>query len=101
MPQSLGLIKAELLGTANWTWGMFPGLALGAANTLALHGSEEQKQVYLRKLAEGTWLGTMCLTEPHCGTDLGQMRTKAEPNDDGSFSITGTKIYISCGEHDW
>jgi alkylation response protein AidB-like acyl-CoA dehydrogenase len=101
MPQSLGLIKAELVGTANWTWGMYPGLALGAANTLLLHASEAQKAVYLKKLAEGTWLGTMCLTEPHCGTDLGQMRTKAEPQADGTFKITGTKIFISCGEHDF
>ncbi len=101
MPQSLGLIKAELVGTSNWTWGMYPGLALGAANTLLLHASESQKATYLRKLAEGTWLGTMCLTEPHCGTDLGQMRTKAEPQPDGSFKITGTKIFISCGDHDF
>jgi len=101
MPQSLGMIKSELLGTANWAWGMYPGLALGAANTLYLHASEQQKQTYLTKLAEGTWLGTMCLTEPHCGTDLGQMTTKAELNDDGSYNITGTKIFISCGEHSW
>jgi alkylation response protein AidB-like acyl-CoA dehydrogenase len=101
MPASLGMVKSELMGTANWAWGMYPGLALGAANTLLLHASEEQKKIYLSKLTEGEWLGTMCLTEPHCGTDLGQMRSKAEPQPDGSFKITGTKIFISCGDHDW
>eukprot|EP01108_Squamamoeba_japonica_P000477 TRINITY_DN1158_c0_g1_i2.p1 TRINITY_DN1158_c0_g1~~TRINITY_DN1158_c0_g1_i2.p1 ORF type:complete len:564 (-),score=237.24 TRINITY_DN1158_c0_g1_i2:79-1770(-) len=101
MPQSMGMIKSELLGTSNWSWGMYPGLANGAANTLLLHANEEQKQLYLRKIAEGDWLGTMCLTEPHCGTDLGQMRTKAEPAGNGTYKITGTKVFISCGEHDW
>ncbi|EDQ88641.1 uncharacterized protein MONBRDRAFT_37466 [Monosiga brevicollis MX1] len=101
LPLSLGLIKSELIATANWAWGMYPGLSIGAMNTLTLHGSEEQKQQYLTKLAEGTWLGTMCLTEPQCGTDLGQMKTKAVKQADGSYKITGTKIFISCGEHDF
>ena len=100
MPMSLGVIKSEMIGTANWAWSMYPGLSLGAMNTLMLHATEEQKQIYLSKLTEGTWTGTMCLTEPQCGTDLGQVKTKAEANDDGSFSITGTKIFISAGEHD-
>ncbi len=100
MPLSLGVIKSEMIGTANWAWSMYPGLSLGAMNTLVLHATDEQKEIYLSKLTEGTWSGTMCLTEPQCGTDLGQVKTKAEANADGSFSITGTKIFISAGEHD-
>jgi alkylation response protein AidB-like acyl-CoA dehydrogenase len=100
LPMSMGLIKSELVGTANWSWGMYPGLSLGAMNTLFVHGTEEQKQLYLTKLCEGTWTGTMCLTEAHCGSDLGQMRCKAEPQDNGSYNIVGTKIFISAGEHD-
>ena len=100
LPLSLGLVKSEMAGTANWAWNMYPGLSLGAMNTLLVHGTEEQKQLYLPKLCEGTWTGTMCLTEAHCGSDLGQMKSKAEPNGDGSYSITGSKIFISSGEHD-
>ena len=73
LPMSLGLIKAEMVGSANWAWGMYPGLSVGAMNTLILHGSEEQKQKYLTKLASGEWSGTMNLTEPQCGTDLSQV----------------------------
>jgi alkylation response protein AidB-like acyl-CoA dehydrogenase len=80
---------------------MFPGLAIGCMNTLMLHSSEEQKQKYLTRLATGEWLGTMCLTEPHCGTDLAQVKTKAVKQEDGSYKLSGTKIFISCGEHDW
>ena len=101
LPLSLGVIKSELIGTANWVWGMYPGLSLGAMNTIYLHGTEEQKQTFLVPLTEGRWTGTMCLTEPQCGTDLGQVKTKAEPNPDGSYNITGTKIFISSGEHDF
>ncbi len=79
---------------------MYPGLSLGAMNTIFLHGSEEQKQTYLAPLTEGRWAGTMCLTEPQCGTDLGLIRTRATPNDDGSYAIEGTKIWITGGEHD-
>ena len=100
LPESLGSVLSEMVGTANWSWAMYPGLSHGAMKTLELHGSEDQKSVYLSKLVSGQWTGTMCLTEPHCGTDLGIMRTKAEPNDDGSYSVTGTKIFISAGEHD-
>ncbi|MCQ3830507.1 acyl-CoA dehydrogenase C-terminal domain-containing protein [Microbulbifer elongatus] len=100
LPPSLGTILSEMVGTANWSWGMYPGLSHGAMNTLEAHGTDAQKETYLTKLVEGTWTGTMCLTEPHCGTDLGILRSKAEPNDDGSYSITGTKIFISAGEHD-
>ena len=100
LPMSLGLFKQEMMGTANWSFSMYPGLSLGAMNTIMMHGTEQQKQDYLVPLTEGRWGGTMCLTEPHCGTDLGQMKSKAEPQDDGSYKITGTKIFISSGEHD-
>uniref|UniRef100_A0A7S3PLQ9 Acyl-CoA dehydrogenase n=1 Tax=Aplanochytrium stocchinoi TaxID=215587 RepID=A0A7S3PLQ9_9STRA len=101
LPQSLGLFQAELTATANWTWTMFPGLSKGAINTLISHGTDELKAKYLEKLVSGEWTGTMCLTEPQCGSDLGQVSTKAEPIGDGKYKITGTKIFISCGEHDF
>ena len=100
MPQSIGLLRTEMMATANWSWGMYPGLSLGAMNTLIEHGCEEQKQTYLPKLTSGEWAGTMCLTEAQCGSDLGQVRTKAVPNEDGSYDVTGSKIFISAGEHD-
>jgi len=100
LPASLGMVKSEMMGTANWSWAMYPGLSHGAMNTVQVHGTEEQKKIYLTKLTEGTWTGTMCLTEPQCGTDLGQVKTKAEPNDDGTYNVSGTKIFISAGEHD-
>ncbi len=100
LPMSLGLIKQEMMGTANWPFAMYPGLSLGAQNTIMMHGTDEQKNTYLPPLTEGTWGGTMCLTEPQCGTDLGQVKTKAVPQDDGSYKIAGTKIFISSGEHD-
>lgn len=100
LPASLGLIKQEMIGTANWPFSMYPGLSMGAMNTIQLHGDEQQRQTYLVPLTEGRWAGTMCLTEPQCGTDLGQVRTKAEPQGDGSYRITGTKIFISSGDHD-
>ena len=79
---------------------MYPGLSHGALATIEAHGNEFQKNTFMPKLVEGTWTGTMCLTESHCGTDLGMLRTKAELNDDGSYAISGTKIFISAGEHD-
>lgn len=100
LPPSLGMVKSEMMGSANWSWSMYPGLSHGAMNTIDVHGTEDQKQLYLTKLTEGTWTGTMCLTEPQCGTDLGQVKTKAEPNGDGTYAISGTKIFISAGEHD-
>ncbi|MBR7889579.1 acyl-CoA dehydrogenase C-terminal domain-containing protein [Marinomonas sp. A79] len=100
LPDSLGMMVTEMIATSNWSWGMYPGLSHGAMNTIELHGTDEQKQTYLTKLVSGEWTGTMCLTEPHCGTDLGMLKTKAEPQDDGSYAITGTKIFISAGEHD-
>ncbi|PKG81750.1 acyl-CoA dehydrogenase [Colwellia sp. 75C3] len=100
LPPSLGLVQSEMTGTANWSWAMYPGLSHGAMNTINTHGNDKQKELYLTRLIQGTWTGTMCLTEPQCGTDLGQVTTKAEPNGDGTYNITGTKIFISAGEHD-
>ncbi|MBU3017020.1 acyl-CoA dehydrogenase C-terminal domain-containing protein [Paraglaciecola agarilytica] len=100
LPPSLGMAKQEMMGTANWSWAMYPGLSHGAMNTIQSHGTQEQKELYHTRLTEGTWTGTMCLTEPQCGTDLGQVKTKAIPNDDGTYDIVGTKIFISAGEHD-
>jgi len=100
MPNMLGICVTEFTGSSNWSWGMYPGLSHGAIKTLEEHGSEEQKEHYLTKLISGEWTGTMCLTESQCGTDLGLLTTKAEPQADGSYAITGTKIFISAGEHD-
>ena len=90
----------EMMNSANQAWTMYPGLTHGAYASLHMHGTDEQKQTYLGKMVSGEWTGTMCLTEPHCGTDLGLMRTKAEPQADGTYKITGEKIFISAGEHD-
>ena len=100
MPTLMGIIMSELAGTADWAWVMYPGLSHGAVDTVAEHGDAEQKAKYLTKLVSGEWTGTMCLTESQCGSDLGLLRTKAEPQADGSYAITGTKIFISAGEHD-
>lgn len=100
LPTSLNLMKAEMMGTANWSFQMYPGLSIGCMNTIMQFGSDAQKQTYMPHLVAGTWSGTMCLTEPQCGTDLGQVKTKAEPQADGTYQITGTKIFISAGEHD-
>lgn len=100
LPQSVNFAMQELISSANMSLGMYPGLSQGAYDAIYLHGTDEQKELYLPKIVEGTWSGTMNLTEPHCGTDLGLIKTKADPNDDGSFNITGTKIFISAGEHD-
>ncbi|OAL77799.1 acyl-CoA dehydrogenase [Acinetobacter sp. SFB] len=100
LPMSLNLIKSEMMGTANWSFTMYPGLSMGCMNTIMQFGTEEQKNIYMPHLTAGTWSGTMCLTEPQCGTDLGQVKTKAEPQADGTYKITGTKIFISAGEHD-
>ena len=90
----------EMLNSANQAWTMYPGLSHGAYECLHAHGTPEQKATYLTKLTSGEWTGTMCLTEPHCGTDLGLLRTKAEPQTDGTYRLTGQKIFISAGEHD-
>jgi alkylation response protein AidB-like acyl-CoA dehydrogenase len=90
----------EMLNAANQAWTMYPGLSHGAYECLHAHGTPEQKALYLPRLVSGEWTGTMCLTEPHSGTDLGMLRTKAEPQSDGSYKITGGKIFISAGEHE-
>jgi alkylation response protein AidB-like acyl-CoA dehydrogenase len=90
----------EMMNSANQAWTMYPGLSHGAYECLKAHGTPEQKATYLPKLTSGKWTGTMCLTEPHCGTDLGLLRTKAEPQADGTYKLTGQKIFISAGEHD-
>ena len=100
LPGSLSVVINELVSTANWAWEMYPGLSQGAKLTLAAYGTEAQKQTYLTKLTSGEWTGTMCLTEPHCGTDLGLLKTRAEPEANGGYRIEGTKIFISAGEHD-
>src|SRR5690606_13301577 len=91
----------EMIDAANLAWGNFPLLSHGAVSALLKHGEEWQRQAFLVPLVEGRWTGTMCLTEPQCGTDLGLIRTRAEPRDDGSHAITGTKIFITAGEHDF
>ena len=100
LPASLNLFKSEMIGTANWSFSMYPGLSVGCINTLLRYGTAAQKHQYLPKLVSGEWSGTMCLTEPQCGSDLAQITTKAVPQPDGSYAMTGTKIYISAGEHD-
>jgi len=100
MPHVLGFAVEEFMSAANMAFAMYPGLTGGAVNALLAKGSPDQQATYLPKMIANEWLGTMNLTEPHCGTDLGLIRTKAEPQADGSFAITGTKIFISAGEHD-
>jgi alkylation response protein AidB-like acyl-CoA dehydrogenase len=100
MPALVNTAMKEMICSANMSFGMYPGLSYGAYEALHRFGTDEQKRIYLPKIVEGTWSGTMCLTEPHCGTDLGLIKTKAVPQGDGSFKITGTKIFISAGEHD-
>jgi len=100
LPMTLNTVMQEFLSSANLALGMYPGLTQGAIAALVVHGTEEQKRLYLPKMIEGAWTGTMNLTEPHCGTDLGMLKTKAVPNPDGSYALSGTKIFISAGEHD-
>jgi alkylation response protein AidB-like acyl-CoA dehydrogenase len=100
LPMSVGTPIREMNGTANWSWAMYPGLSHGAMETIDRHGSEEQKALFMEPLVSGQWTGTMCLTEAHCGTDLGLLKSRAEPAADGSYRITGSKIFISSGEHD-
>lgn len=100
LPHILALVMEEFLNGANQAFAMYPGLTQGAAAAIIAKGSQEQKETYLPKMLSGQWGGTMNLTEPHCGTDLGLIRTKAVPNGDGSYAISGTKIFISSGEHD-
>lgn len=100
LPHLVNQCMYEMLNSSNQAWTMYPGLSHGAYEALVAHGSDEQKKTYLPKLTSGHWTGTMCLTESHCGTDLGMLRTKAEPQADGTYKLTGNKIFISAGEHD-
>ena len=100
LPHVLGMLIEEFVGTANQAFAMYPGLTGGAIAAILAKGSPEQQEKYVHKMVSNEWTGTMNLTEPHCGTDLGMIRTKAEPQADGSYAITGTKIFISAGEHD-
>ena len=100
LPHTMSSVLDEMVSAANTAFGMYPGLSAGAYRAIAQHGNQEQKDLYLPKLTDGIWSGTMCLTEPQCGTDLGLIRTKATVGENGSYKITGTKIFISAGEHD-
>ena len=100
LPMVVNQCVYEMMNSANQAWTMYPGLTHGAYASLHTYGTDEQKATYLAKMTSGEWTGTMCLTEPHCGTDLGLMRTKADPQSDGTYKLTGNKIFISAGEHD-
>jgi len=100
MPHVLNCVMQELICSSNMSFGMYPGLSQGAYEAIHQFGTDEQKAMYLPKLVSGEWSGTMNLTEPHCGTDLGLIKTKAADNGDGSYAVTGNKIFISAGEHD-
>ncbi|MAI06316.1 MAG: hypothetical protein CBC47_04175 [Alphaproteobacteria bacterium TMED87] len=100
LPEVIQYMTDEMISSANMSFGLYPGLTQGTILCISKHGSEEQKEKYLSNLISGKWQGTMCLTESHAGSDLGLLRTQASPNDDGTFSISGTKIFISAGEHD-
>lgn len=100
LPETLGFMVEEMLCSANVSFSLYPGLTRGAYHALRAHGSEALRGLYLPRLVSGEWSGTMCLTEPHAGTDLGLLRTRAEPAEDGAWRIAGTKIFITSGEHD-
>ncbi len=100
LPYVLGLAVSEMMASANMAFTMYPGLTSGAIEAIEIGGTDAQKALYLPKMIAGQWTGTMNLTEPHCGTDLGLLRTRAEPQSDGTYRVTGTKIFISAGEHD-
>jgi alkylation response protein AidB-like acyl-CoA dehydrogenase len=100
LPESVGAALKEMIDAANLAWGNYPLLSHGATEALKHHGEEWQRQVFLKPIVEGRWTGTMCLTEPHCGSDLGLLKTRAEPQADGSYAVSGTKIFITAGEHD-
>jgi hypothetical protein len=101
LPESLGALVKEMLDASNLSWSNYPLLSHGATEALKHHGEPWQQEVFLRRIVSGEWTGTMCLTEPHCGSDLGLLRTRAEPQADGTYRISGTKIFITGGEHDF
>jgi alkylation response protein AidB-like acyl-CoA dehydrogenase len=100
LPESIGAAIKEMIDAANLAWGNYPLLSHGATEALKHHGEAWQQEVFLKPIVEGRWTGTMCLTEPHCGSDLGLLKTRAEPAADGTYRVTGTKIFITAGEHD-
>ena len=100
LPESIACVFKEMIDGANLSWGNYPLLSHGAVEALKHHGDAWQQEVFLKAIVEGLWTGTMCLTEPHCGSDLALLKTRAVPNDDGSYAISGTKIFITGGEHD-
>lgn len=100
LPETVGAAVKEMVDAANLAWGTYPLLSHGATSALLQHGEQWQRDVFLKPIVDGSWTGTMCLTEPHCGTDLGLLRSRAEPAEDGSYRITGDKIFITAGEHD-
>ncbi len=100
LPNTVNVMVQEMICSSNLSFGIYPGLTYGVVHAVSMYGSDALKQTYLPRLVEGRWSGTMCLTEPQCGTDLGLVRTKAVPQDDGSYKISGTKIFISAGDHD-
>ncbi len=101
LPETLGAACKEMIDAANLSWGNYPMLSHGASSALEFHGEDWQREVFLKPLVSGRWTGTMCLTEPQCGTDLGMLKTRAEPGADGSWRLSGTKIFITAGEHDF
>src|SRR5690242_10635304 len=101
LPEAIGAPVKEFIDSANLAWGAYPLLSHGAIEALRVIGEDWQKEAFLKRIVSGEWTGTMCLTEPHCGSDLGLLKTRAEPNADGSFAISGTKIFITAGEHDF
>ena len=100
MPESVGYVFKEMIESANVAWGTYPLLSAGCVDAMTHHGEQWQRDVFIPRILSGEWTGTMCLTEPHCGSDLGLLRTRADPVGDGSYHISGTKIFITAGEHD-
>ncbi|HEX7348441.1 MAG TPA: acyl-CoA dehydrogenase C-terminal domain-containing protein [Rhodanobacteraceae bacterium] len=101
LPETIGAPVKEMIDSANLAWGTYPLLSHGATEALRVHGEDWQKEAFLKRIVSGEWTGTMCLTEPHCGSDLGLLKTRATPSTDGSYAISGTKIFITAGEHDF
>ena len=99
-PEGLGYVVKEMIESCNVAWGTYPLLSLGAVDAFMHHGEEWQREVFVTKMLAGEWTGTMCLTEPHSGSDLGMLKTKAEPNGDGTYALSGQKIFITAGDHD-
>ena len=100
LPNVMGTATSEIFQGGNLAWSLYPLLSEGACHAMEMHGTQDQQDTYLKPIVEGRWTGTMCLTEPQAGSDLGLLKTRAEPGENGSYKITGTKIFISAGEHD-